>query len=164
MPKGREIGVTGPRKRLAIAAALAAAAVSLFGGVASPAQAAGTPCPTFQVLHNDRIGPAVLPKGIYNIKLVNPGLSCAGASHNFTIFLQDYDGKLGGGWKVVAQGTGKAAFKYKGTIYFRVARVGGAAAGAVGAAAAPATRAPAASRSCTTTASGRSPSPRATTS
>ncbi|MSO42572.1 MAG: hypothetical protein EXQ70_11925 [Solirubrobacterales bacterium] len=115
----------GLKRKLALTAGIAAVAVAMFGGTAPSAQAAGSACPTFRVLHNDRIGPAVLPKGTYNIKLTNPGLSCAGATHNFTIFLQDYDGKLGGGWKVVAQGTGKAAFRYKRTIYFRVALIGG---------------------------------------
>lgn len=120
----------GISRRFVLAGVLAAAAASLLAGPASPAQAES--CPVFHVLNNDRIGPAVLPKGTYNVKLLNAGLGCANASKNFTIFLRDYDGKLGHGWKVVAEGSGKASFTYKGTPYFRVSRIGGGGGGGGG--------------------------------
>ena len=60
------------------------AAVALGVALVAPASApAVTPasCPTFAVLHDDRIGPASLPIGAYAIELdANSGLSCAAAS------------------------------------------------------------------------------------
>ena len=104
--------------------ALAALAISAPGAAASPvASAAATQCPaTFRVLHNDRIGAAVLPQGQYVITVINPGLQCGQAAKLFTRFLSDYDGKLGGGWTVVAQGKGRAQFNLKGVAGFRVQR------------------------------------------
>ncbi len=118
--------LTSPaRKRLAAASAtvlVALAALLSFG----PAGASAATCPSFRVLHNDRIGPANLPAGNYTIT-VSPsaGLSCSSASSLFTRFLQDYDGILPSPWKVVAQGTGKASFTRGGAPGFSVARGGG---------------------------------------
>lgn len=102
---------------------LALATVLLAVGGAGSASAAG--CPSFKVLHNDRIGPAVLPAGNYTIT-VGPqsDLNCYAASQLFTRFLEDYDGNLPGGWSIVAQGSGKAAFKQGGTVGFSVAKGG----------------------------------------
>ena len=54
-----------------------------------------------------------------------PGLTCTAASSLFTQFLIDYDGNLGKGWTVVAQGKGSASFNQNGQPGFSVARSGG---------------------------------------
>lgn len=112
------------RKRLAAPFALAlVVAFSLVVLTASgPAAAAG--CPSFRVLHNDRIGPANLPAGNYQVT-VEPGLSCPAASKLFARFLEDYDGVLPRPWQVVAEGSGKASFTRGGQPGFSVARTGG---------------------------------------
>lgn len=57
-------------------------------------------CPgTFRVLNNDRIGQLRLAKGPYRITLLSGGgLSCQGASRQFTAFLQDFTGVLPRPW------------------------------------------------------------------
>ena len=115
-------------------------ALVLLGLAAPPAAgadarvAAAGVCPaSFQVLHNDRIGPAVLPKGAYQIKVLLPtGFTCANASKRFTQFLQDYDGKLPAPWAVVAKGTGVAVFTRSGQAAFRVSRMSGGGGGGGG--------------------------------
>ncbi len=107
---------------LAVSAALACIALSAS---AAPAATVGA-CPSFRVLHNDRIGPANLPAGNYAITpAVTSGLTCAQASALFTRFLEDYDGVLPVPWKVIAQGTGKASFTRGARDGFSVARSGG---------------------------------------
>lgn len=106
---------------LAVAALLAALALS--AATAPPASAA---CPSFRVLHNDRIGAANLPAGNYEVNpAAGSGLTCARASALFTRFLQDWDGNLPGNWRVVAQGSGKASFVNGSRVGFTVARIGG---------------------------------------
>ena len=79
-------------------------------------------CPSFRVLHDDRIGPAVLPAGNYTVTTApSSGLTCAGASKLFTRFLEDYDGVLPSPWRVSAQGSGKASFTQGGKAGFSVA-------------------------------------------
>lgn len=102
---------------LAIVAALAL--LSLGAGSASAAS-----CPSFRVLHNDRIGPAVLPAGNYEIG-VKAGISCQEASKLFARFLQDWDGKLPSPWRVVAEERGKASFERGNLPGFTVERIGG---------------------------------------
>jgi hypothetical protein len=111
-------------KRLAVSflLALAAAVVALALSAAAPASAAT--CPTFRVLHNDRIGPANLPAGNYEVT-VEPGLSCAASTKLLARFLEDYDGVLPKPWRVVAEGTGKASFTRGGQPGFSIARSGG---------------------------------------
>lgn len=109
-----------------LCAALAALTITAPQAAAQKAQASGVTCPSsFRVLHNDRIGPAVLPAGQYTITTQRPGLACATASSLFTRFLVDYDGKLPDGWVVIAQGSGKAKFTQNGEAGFSVARSGG---------------------------------------
>lgn len=103
---------------LALVAALSVLALS----GAAPATAAT--CPSFKVLHNDRIGPANLPAGNYTVT-TDTGLSCQAASQLFTRFLQDWDGNLPKPWRVNAEGTGKASFTRGGLPGFSVARGGG---------------------------------------
>lgn len=108
------------------AAALAALAVFALAGAGASRAAAATACPSFRVLHNDRIGPASLPAGNYNVTPApNSGLSCAASSQLFTRFLEDYDGVLPSPWRVVAQGSGKAKFLRGNVTGFTVARIGG---------------------------------------
>ena len=57
-----------------------------------------TKCPTFQVLHNDRIGSLPIPAGNYLITAKNMG--CPSASQQFAKFLQSPSGRLGGGWQL----------------------------------------------------------------
>lgn len=108
---------------LAVALALAAMLAALAVGGAGTAAAAS--CPAFRVLHNDRIGAANLPAGSYAVTTDDAGLSCAEASKLFARFLEDYDGNLPAPWKVVPQGTGKAAFTRANQGGFSVARTGG---------------------------------------
>jgi hypothetical protein len=83
--------------------ALAVAAVLMLLVGAGSAKAATAVCPnTFHVLHDDRVGKLKLPKGHYKITLLRKNkLSCARAAKLFTKFLEDYDGKLPGKWRVV---------------------------------------------------------------
>ena len=53
------------------------------------------------MLHNDSVGALYLPAGPYVIGVLNPStLSCSDASELFREFLEDYDGRLAGGWRV----------------------------------------------------------------
>ena len=106
---------------LGVSAALVASAPAA-GAAPQTGAAAGTPCAaTFRVLHNDRIGPALLPKGTYVITLRSSLVSCPNASSLFTQFLSDYDGKLQKPWAVTAQGKGRALFTSGGLPGFSVA-------------------------------------------
>jgi hypothetical protein len=103
----RGIGAIG-----ALALLVALVVVALGAGAGSAAAAS---CPSFRVIHDDRIGPATLPAGNYAVTPnAGSGLSCGAASKLFTRFLEDYDGVLPGGWRVIPQGAGKASFA-KGT-------------------------------------------------
>jgi hypothetical protein len=103
----------------------ATAALVATMGLSAASAPAITPvsCPSFAVLHNDRIGAAMLPSGTYTITLgATSELDCAVASKLFTRFLQDYDGVLPRPWRVVPQGSGKASFTQGGKAGFSVAR------------------------------------------
>jgi hypothetical protein len=117
------------RRRTSAIAIAALAALAVTAPQASAAPVAGksaVQCPaTFRVLHNDRIGPAVLPQGVYVITTQRATLACATASSLFTQFLSDYDGNLPKGWAVTAQGKGRARFTQNGEPGFSVARQGG---------------------------------------
>jgi hypothetical protein len=109
---------------LAGAVALLAAAILVLAAGGPKAEAAG--CPSFQVLHNDRIGAAILPAGAYAVTVApTSSLSCQQASSLFARFLEDYDGVLPGGWRVSAQSSGRASFSRTGNAGFSVARTGG---------------------------------------
>jgi hypothetical protein len=95
---------------IGIAGALAALAFALpSGGAADAAKG----CPSFRVLHNDRIGSVILPAGNYAIT-GRKGLSCKKASSLFSRFLQDYDGILPHQWVAIPKGNGKALFQRPG--------------------------------------------------
>jgi hypothetical protein len=118
------VHTSSQKKGLGLAGALACAAllgVLALGLGASSAAAAG--CPSFRVLHDDRIGPAVLPAGNYTVTVApSSGLTCPAASKLFTRFLEDFDGALPSPWRVSAQGSGKASFTQGGKAGFSVAR------------------------------------------
>jgi hypothetical protein len=117
-PQKQGLGLAGA---LAFVALLAALVLSL--GTSS---AAGAGCPSFRVLHDDRIGPAVLPAGNYTITVApSAGLTCPAASRLFTRFLEDFDGILPSPWRVSAQGSGKASFTQGSRAGFSVARSSG---------------------------------------
>ena len=61
-----------------------------------------TRCPTFRVLHNDRIGRLILPRGTYNV-WVRGTLSCSQSTTLFQQFLQDPSGNLPSPWVVNAR-------------------------------------------------------------
>lgn len=79
------------------------AIVALLVAMATPsrADAARVRCAgTFRVLHDDHVGRLSLPQGNYTITILASGTpGCAQASTLFTRFLEDYDGKLPGGWR-----------------------------------------------------------------
>jgi hypothetical protein len=84
-----------------VALALAATAWASVSTASAQTTGAAT-CPgTFEVLHNDSIGALYLPAGPYVIDVLNPStLSCSDASELFREFLEDYDGRLAGGWSL----------------------------------------------------------------
>lgn len=114
------------------AALLALAAVLLVGLVyAGHGRAATTSCPgTFRVLHNDKIGKFSLPGGPYTIKATN--ISCSSASSLFTTFLNDWDGRLPGGWRTVIKGVGNGGFTGPRGQSFTVQKAGSGGGGATG--------------------------------
>lgn len=115
------------RRKIGAALALTLVAVAALFAVGFGAGSAGAAaCPSFRVLHNDRIGPAVLPAGKYEVTpAAGSGLSCARTSQLFARFLEDWDGNLPGKWRVVSQGSGKAKFLNGSRLGFTVARIGG---------------------------------------
>jgi len=117
------VRINGKRFVVSIALALLAALAALALTATAPASAAS--CPTFRVLHNDRIGAASLPAGNYSVT-AEAGLSCQAASQLLARFLEDWDGVLPTPWRVVAEGSGKASFTRGSQPGFSVARVEGA--------------------------------------
>ena len=154
-------------RKAALALALGAAALAALAlpalGTGAPRAAAVGACPSFRVLHNDRIGPASLPAGSYEVTpAAGSGLSCAAASRLFTRFLEDYDGVLPRPWRVVAQGSGKATFT-RGSARRASRSPASAAAVAAAATRASASSAPAPTRSTPAPRSARSSSHAAST-
>lgn len=126
-------------KRLAASFSLALVGALSLLVLSGAATASAATCPSFEVLHNDRIGPASLPAGSYSVTTVEGpkgGISCQEASRLFARFLQDWDGDLPSGWIVKAEGQGKASFSGKsfGTSPrgFSVSRIGGGGGGGGG--------------------------------
>ena len=86
----------------------------------------GHTCPgTFRVMNNDRIGAMSLPRGNYQIRLLNTdvaltGLNCKTASNDFAYFLNnDWSGKLPSPWytnnstRTFYRGTNAVGFSVK---------------------------------------------------
>jgi hypothetical protein len=111
------------KQGLGLASALACAALlALLALSLGAASATAASCPSFRVLHDDRIGPAALPAGNYKVTTApSSDLTCPGASKLFTRFLSDFDGVLPSPWRVSAQGSGKASFTQGGAAGFSVA-------------------------------------------
>jgi hypothetical protein len=109
------------------------AIVALLVAMATPsrADAARVRCAAnFRVLNDDHVGALSLPRGDYAIAILSSGRpTCAQAAILFTRFLEDYDGKLPGGWRVNA---GSSTFLRAPGIGFRVALSGGAGGGGSG--------------------------------
>jgi hypothetical protein len=100
--------------RLATTAALTAAALLSLAAPAA-AQSTAAPCPTFRVLHDDRIGQLQLAAGTYAVTVDTPGsLSCSQAASLFRQFLQDFDGNLFDGWSVNAR---RSSFSRRGQSF-----------------------------------------------
>ncbi len=99
---------------------------ALLVAMAAPsrADAARVRCAgTFRVLHDDHVGRLSLPRGSYSITILASGRpSCAQASALFTRFLEDYDGRLPGSWRVAAA---SSTFLRAPGVGFHVARAGG---------------------------------------
>ncbi len=114
--------VRSPRRRLSAAFAATLVTVVAMLSLGSGSAAAAT-CPSFRVLHDDRIGAAVLPAGNYEVT-VSSGLSCPASSKLFARFLSDWDGNLPNPWRVTPEGSGKATFK-GGSLSFSVRLSGG---------------------------------------
>jgi hypothetical protein len=92
-----------PTTRTLVALALAATCWACASASTASAQTtSATTCPgTFHVLHNDSVGALYLPAAQYTIVVLTPAtLSCSDASELFREFLEDYDGRLTGGWRV----------------------------------------------------------------
>lgn len=99
--------------------ALLVAMVAPSSASAARVQCAGT----FRVLHDDHVGRLDLPRGNYRVTILDSGRpGCTQASALFTRFLEDFDGRLPGGWRV---GAANATFLRAPDIGFHVARVGG---------------------------------------
>jgi len=101
------------------------AVVALLVAMAAPsrADAARVRCAgTFRVLHDDHVGRLALPRGNYRITILASGRpSCAQAAALFTRFLEDFDGRLPGGWRVAAA---SSTFLRAPGVGFHVARAG----------------------------------------
>ena len=112
------------KKGMLIALAGALGAVALAVPTSGTAASAAN-CPTFQVLHNDRIGSVILPAGTYSLRVPKSGrLTCQKAGSLFTRFLEDFDGKLSHHWRAIQKGPGKAVFRRPG-LRFAVAHTSG---------------------------------------
>lgn len=119
-------------KRIAVTFGMAVCAALAGLALTAAAPASAATCPSFSVLHNDRIGPASFPAGSYEVT-VEPGLSCKAASQLFARFLEDYDGVLPRPWRVVAEGSGTASFvNGSGGAGFTVSRISGGGGGGEG--------------------------------
>jgi uncharacterized membrane protein YgcG len=118
------------RRRLAAAFSLALAGVLAMLALGAAASASAAACPSFKVLHDDRIGAVVLPAGSYEVT-VSGGLSCSASSKLFARFLSDWDGNLPKPWRASAEGSGKATFTGSGQS-FSVRRAGSGSGGGGG--------------------------------
>jgi hypothetical protein len=111
-------------RKLALVPALVVAL--LAAALVGPASASAATCPSFRVLHDDRIGSAIFPAGSYAVEpAAGSGLTCADASRLFTRFLEDWDGVLPRPWRVVARQRGRADFRRGAALGFTVSRTGG---------------------------------------
>lgn len=114
-----------PRRLLLLTVPVLAALAIAIPAVASgtpPAHAAAVSCPSFRVLHNDRIGKVYLPAGNYAVTVSN--LSCSDSTALFARFLEDWDGVLPRPWRASSTGAGQVTFR-GGRQSFSARRIGG---------------------------------------
>ena len=112
------------RRRLGRIALLTTCAGIVALACSAPARAQATTCSaSFHVLHDDRIGNLELPRGLYGLATTN--LTCARASHLFTEFLEDFDGRLQRPWRGTIEGVGQGRFTATRDRSFTVVRVAG---------------------------------------
>ena len=119
--RGRQAPIGSRSAVVAVVAlgGLLGAAPGAYAGPEVQASQAG-PC-SFEVVHNDHISRFSVPKGTYQITLLDADtVSCARAGKAFATFLQDFDGRLPRPWKLNnATGTFTRGVA---TIGFRVKR------------------------------------------
>jgi len=125
----QEISRIEPRRSrvllIALGALLATVALACAArpAVAAPkaiAAPAAPTCPGFRVLHDTRIGAAVLPAGTYTVTLEAASLTCKSSAELFAGFLENFNGVLPSPWKVVPESSGTAAFLRSGKPGFSV--------------------------------------------
>jgi hypothetical protein len=127
--RSKFVRVTWGQRNVALRALGAVLLVGLL--YTSLGRAASVSCPgTFRVEHNDKIGKLSLPGGPYTIKATN--ISCAASSQLFTQFLNDWDGRLPGGWRTTVQGVGHGTFVGPRGQSFVVQKAGGSGGGGSG--------------------------------
>jgi hypothetical protein len=114
---------------IVVLCAIAALVVSM--ATPNRADAARVRCAgTFRVLHDDHVGALSLPRGDYRISILASGRpTCAQAAALFTRFLEDFDGRLPGGWRV---GAASSTFLRSAGVGFHVARTSGEGGGGSG--------------------------------
>lgn len=122
------MGPVRTSRRRPVAAFLLALVTALSILALGAGSASAAVCPSFKVLHDDRIGTVVLPAGSYEVT-TDTGLGCQAASQLLARFLQDWDGNLPKPWRAVAEGSGKASFTRPGLPGFSVSRSGGSSGG-----------------------------------
>lgn len=81
-------------KRLVLSLTIVATAAAFFSASAS----AATTCPSFHVLHNDKIGGLSIPAGQYSV--APKGVTCKNSAILIARFLNDWDGLLPTPWRV----------------------------------------------------------------
>jgi hypothetical protein len=86
-----------PASLAAAALAVVTSHAAISTALASTADPVACPA-TFTVLHDDHIGSLALPAGPYAVTLLDSRMTCAGAGRRLAAFLQDFDGRLPGGW------------------------------------------------------------------
>lgn len=122
--------VVSPRFALRTSiAGLVLAAIVVLGVVRTGVGRAATiTCPAaFTVEHDDRIANLSLPQGAYQVTVTN--LSCPASAQLFAQFLDDWDGRLPGGWQTIAQGAGVGTFRNPGGQAFTVRHTTGSTTG-----------------------------------
>jgi hypothetical protein len=93
LPNGWKVGLSGTVRKFTRTGS--AQAFTATPQTTPPPTPTTLTCPgSFQVLHNDRIGAMVLPRGNYRItRLTSKSLTCGSATHWFRTFLDDYYSK-----------------------------------------------------------------------
>jgi hypothetical protein len=111
-----------PRRSLAGLATLVVILAAWAPGASAGGVGEVTCSGTFEVLHDDRIGALAITAGPYDVTLLaGSTLTCADAYDLFRGFLEDYDGRLSGGWTV---DPATASFTRRGAG-FRITRAAG---------------------------------------